>query len=188
MDGTAFAFCQVDQFTPDLVEYLSGNQGFRLSGYSDSFGWEVNAPQETARILNVSNIQADGSLVSGYSRVFRTGLEDVMSNVAASLTTWALQHNADSFNGTALLPEVYVDVHWPWLALPAALIVLSIVFLGLTMLLNKDQGRDLWKTSALPVLYYGLEDTSRDQEAHSLLSKMERSANSTSVGLRFSDV
>jgi hypothetical protein len=38
MDGTAFAFCQVDQFTPDLVEYLSGNQGFGLSGYSDSLG------------------------------------------------------------------------------------------------------------------------------------------------------
>jgi hypothetical protein len=34
-----------------------------------------------------------------------------MSNVAASLTTWALQHNADSFNGTALLPEVYVQKH-----------------------------------------------------------------------------
>ncbi|OGE47831.1 hypothetical protein PENARI_c036G02375 [Penicillium arizonense] len=161
MDGMAFVawplpFVKSTQFTPDLIEYLSGNQGFKLSGYSDSFGWEVNAPQKTARILNGSDIQADGSLVSGYSRVFRTGLEDVMRNVAASLTTWALQHNADNFNGTALLPEVYVDVHWPWLALPAALIVLSIVFLGLTMLLNTDQGRDLWKTSALPVLKHGL--------------------------------
>lgn len=81
-----------------------------------------------------------------------------------------------------------MEVHWPWVALPAAVVMLSFVFLISTARITKSQDRRLWKTSTLPVLYHGLDaELLKDSEEYSTLSKMETTAESTHVGLEFSD-
>lgn len=50
--------------------------------------------------------------------------------------------------------EQHMYVRWPWLIMPASLVLLSVGFLGTSMALSACGSRT-WKTSALPSLYYG---------------------------------
>jgi len=59
--------------------------------------------------------------------------------------------------GEAYSRETYIDVNWEWLAFPFTLLLLSFVFLLLTIVkTSKDVGVGVWKTSAMPTLIYGL--------------------------------
>ncbi|KAF2707837.1 hypothetical protein K504DRAFT_470184 [Pleomassaria siparia CBS 279.74] len=62
--------------------------------------------------------------------------------------------------GTAFSMETYVEVRWEWLALPLAVLLLSLVFLASTVMKSsREKDRvGVWKTSALATLLYGLPD------------------------------
>jgi hypothetical protein len=60
--------------------------------------------------------------------------------------------------GTAYALETYVAVHWAWLTFPLGMLLLSILFLVATMCKTSSDHHNIgtWKTSAMPVLMYGL--------------------------------
>lgn len=119
----------------------------------------------------------------------RIGLEERMDNIADSLTNWALERSPKKTDGTSWVSEVYVQVHWPWMALPAAINVLSIIFLISTALITRSRDHRLWKTSTLSILYHGLDESLlRHKEVYSTLSMMETTAGSTNIGFQFSRV
>lgn len=89
------------------------------------------------------------------------------------------QNNLTSANGTTLVYETYIHIEWKWLALPIAVSVLSLVLLITVMINSKSHGVQgkpalfhpllmqfhlltgpsptVWKSSSLPLLFYGLE-------------------------------
>jgi hypothetical protein len=60
-------------------------------------------------------------------------------------------------SGNAFSIETYISVHWEWLAFPFILLLLSLVFLALTIYkTSREREIGVWKTSAMPTLIYGL--------------------------------
>lgn len=61
-------------------------------------------------------------------------------------------------NGTASYQNVYVSVRWPWLAFSATLVLLTFMFLVLTIIDSSRHDVAVWKSSPVPLLFNGLDD------------------------------
>lgn len=88
--------------------------------------------------------------------------------------------------GTVFFNEQHMCVRWPWLAMPASLVLLSAGLLGTLMVLSA-RGSRTWKTSALPSLYYG-RCVWEDGELHDAsMEEMRRVALDAQVSFREDD-
>jgi hypothetical protein len=84
----------------------------------------------------------------------------------ANAISVALRNGGDPFNsaparGTALVAQTCIHVRWPWLALPASLLLLSSLFLISTMLQTRPPGNQVgkaWKSSPLALLFHGFSN------------------------------
>lgn len=84
----------------------------------------------------------------------------------ANAISVALRNGGDPFNsapatGTALVAQTCIHVRWPWLALPASLLLLSSLFLISTMLQTRSPGDQVgkaWKSSPLALLFHGFSN------------------------------
>ena len=176
IDPKGSAFCNANSLTPDILQHVGGviYNRFQVSDHQNY--WKSSGYKND---LNSSGV---------FKRTMRLGLESMMHNIADSLTNMALRESANQSHGTPHVSEVYVQVNWPWVALPATLIVSACVLLIITAHIARSQDHRLWKTSTLPILYHGLDkDLLKDTEEYSTLSKMEATADSTTVGLGLSD-
>ncbi|KAJ5177547.1 uncharacterized protein N7500_000246 [Penicillium coprophilum] len=118
-------------------------------------------------------------------RIGVVGLEVIMSNVADSLNSMALHTSGERVNGTAYAIEVFVEVQWAWLILPALLVISGTLFFVLVILINKKDNTSLWKSSVLAYIYHGLNDVGPAD--YTTASKMEEKAEDMDVQLQFSD-
>jgi hypothetical protein len=90
-----------------------------------------------------------------------------IGRLATAMTNIVRSHRSNEFvSGNAYSRVTFIAVHWGWMSLPLALLLLSLVFLVATMI-KTSKGRDgemvMWKTSTLPALMYGLpKDIQRD--------------------------
>ena len=101
-----------------------------------------------------------------------TALNQTMSNIAAMLSV-AVRNNAVEklpVYGMAMKEEVYVHVEWIWLAYPAALALLALIFLVLVGLDTQKKIKQhntpmlgVFKNDSLPVLLFGLNDSARSE-------------------------
>ncbi|KAK3485120.1 hypothetical protein B0T13DRAFT_498598 [Neurospora crassa] len=91
------------------------------------------------------------------------GLEMLMSDLAVALTSTFRTLTAVPINGTSLSYETFVSVRWGFVALPVTAVILAAVFLGLAAWETKRSGASLWKTSALAMLFHGLDEDARER-------------------------
>ena len=98
-----------------------------------------------------------------------------INNLSIPITA-AIREVGDLSNSTLALGETFgsqtcVGVDWAWLALPATLLLLTMVFLvttaaqahRYTRMGAAEDGRRPWKSSSLPFLWHGLSDETRAQ-------------------------
>ncbi|KAJ0423352.1 hypothetical protein BJY00DRAFT_310477 [Aspergillus carlsbadensis] len=117
--------------------------------------------------------------------IVNTTLPRLLHNVAASLTQLGRDRANSTLRGTASVSEAYVRVNWIWISLPATVVVLTLLFLVLTLLANRVHGAELWKSSILPVLYHGLDESALWQsEQYKTASRMEACAQQVEVRLQ----
>jgi hypothetical protein len=91
----------------------------------------------------------------------------------------------NTFPGISWDSQVQVYILWPWVTLPLSLLVLSIVFLGVTILKSERDIDEVgvWKTSALAILFNGLGDeVMRDKKVWGM-GDMRRKAGGMKVRL-----
>lgn len=143
-----FASCKTGDFS-NMNKHLAGStrleQGLTQYGPGDFSNWSK------------ATLRSSDTPEPSVARILSRGLEPVIRDVAASFTRAALTgSNFTAGNGTVLVSEVFVSVDWAWLVLPAALVVLGIVFLVLTIVMNRQQRLFVWKSSILAVLFHGL--------------------------------
>ncbi|RDW63240.1 DUF3176 domain-containing protein [Aspergillus mulundensis] len=109
-----------------------------------------------------------------------TDIASMFKSLASSLTLHARSKVCDETAiGSTWTEQTFVHVRWPWLILPGALVLLSGVFLAITILHTRNQY--IWKSSPLALLFSdltvdapsplkadptlkGMEDTSRKME------------------------
>lgn len=89
-----------------------------------------------------------------YGRVDFERIQDVFQNISDSLTTFIRTHgnvsHSDPATGQVQLHATCLGIQWPWIALPAALAVLTILFLCLVMGSARRREIPVWKASPLP--------------------------------------
>ena len=95
-----------------------------------------------------------------------TTTDTIVSNIAASMTN---HMRLKASHGKPVLGQVWwsetcVEVQWPWLTLHAVLVSVCVFFLVMTMLLSSTYARgQLWKASALALMYHGLDDSTAEK-------------------------
>jgi hypothetical protein len=72
--------------------------------------------------------------------------------------------------GTTQRVETCIGVQWAWLSLPAALLVLTLAFLTITIWKTKSREVNLWKSSQLALLFHGIDQASK--EPHGVLEEV----------------
>jgi hypothetical protein len=81
-----------------------------------------------------------------------TDMKTMFESMASSLTLNARSNVcAASVNGTTWKVQSFVHVRWNWLIFPGALVVLSLVFLVITVVHTRNQY--IWKSSPLALLF-----------------------------------
>lgn len=130
------------------------------------------------------NADEDGTAPT-IDRIENIGFPSVMSDIAASFTKLGLEKSNDTVNGTVQASKVFVSVQWPWLTLPAVLVVLGAIFFIGTTATNRKAKMPLWKSSALAPFYHGLEELEGNEFKSS--STMEATAEGENVRLRYSE-
>ncbi|KAF4876835.1 hypothetical protein CGCSCA1_v003955 [Colletotrichum siamense] len=93
---------------------------------------------------------------------WQDAVDGMARNIAMGLTNSLLGTNSNVI-GEALQSEVYVDVHWPWLALLTAQILFSIIFLVLVVIETATSDIAVVKSSTLPAKA-GMETHFREGE------------------------
>jgi len=101
-------------------------------------------------------------------------LRGISDSMTAAIRLTGMVKDTDSgqgggqgnITGQVLLADTCIDVRWTWIALPVAVSLLTLVLLIWTILLDTAmRDRSGWKSSALPVLFHGLDSsnvTTRD--------------------------
>lgn len=72
--------------------------------------------------------------------------------------------NMGPANGTVWEMQTCVGVNWEWLALPAGLLLLTVVFLVLTIIRTSSKQARVWKSSIFAVLFSGLDQETRKSD------------------------
>lgn len=112
-----------------------------------------------------------------------TDVSSVFHSLSSALTTHARSKVCHAFvNGKTWTMESFVQVRWPWMALPIALVVLGFVFLIVTIVKTKNQY--IWKSSPLALLFSDLSvDAPQSIRASPSLSGMEDTSKKMNVWL-----
>jgi hypothetical protein len=101
---------------------------------------------------------------------------DIMDHVANSMTnSISTGPNRTEVHGTVEVSEQHIKVRWPWMILPGALILLSLIFMVVTMALATRRCAG-WKSSALPSFYHGLAAWELPESYQGDIEDMQRSA------------
>jgi hypothetical protein len=86
-------------------------------------------------------------------------LDPWIQRVALSMTN-ALRNSSGLpshalYNGTGY--QLGISVRWPWIALPAAMVVLSLIFLAMVMVQTARSPVASWKGSPLAILFFDVD-------------------------------
>lgn len=93
-------------------------------------------------------------------------IQDTMDGVTRAVTARLRQGDGVSINagpaiGMVWRIETCVHVNWAWIALPAGLLLLTVVFLALTIVRTRSEQARVWKSSVFAVLFSGLDQETR---------------------------
>lgn len=92
------------------------------------------------------------------------------------------QQNGETLPGAAFVVETFIEVCWPWIILPAIVILASCALIPATALANRRHYDVLWKGSVLALTISRL-DTTPEHEIANLrnVSQMHRISEETKV-------
>ncbi|KAK3375602.1 hypothetical protein B0T24DRAFT_524142 [Lasiosphaeria ovina] len=104
---------------------------------------------------------------------YANGLDMLMSDLAVSMSASFRAISGQQVNGTSLTNESYVHVRWGFVAVPVLAVLLATVFLFVAIHRTWTSGARAWKTSALAMLFHGLDEGARGKfdELDSLAAK-----------------
>lgn len=113
-------------------------------------------------------------------------ISQTMQDVATSITNGIrVGPEATNVVGTATYPVAYIQVRWAWLVYLASLSMLSMIFLGMSILLSARRSAPVWKSSILAVIFHGITEWPSSMSDDDVRERagMEKTARSLSARL-----
>ncbi|KAJ5165664.1 uncharacterized protein N7500_007494 [Penicillium coprophilum] len=154
---------------PKGSETLSKNSSYSIdhhtfTGFRDTMGDLFNSSLHDISV-------GLGSSGFNMATILRTGnLGQLLDSMTTSVTdTLRASPHGNKIHGQAYRVEMFVDVRWPWIILPAIVTLGSIALLLGTVMASKQQNAVLWKSTVLPLLSSHL-NTTPEHEIASLCS------------------
>ncbi|KAK0126238.1 hypothetical protein ONS95_007851 [Cadophora gregata] len=94
---------------------------------------------------------------------YNDGIPQAMKELATAMTVAFRSFKSVSIYGESTSTQTYVYVQWIWIILPLFVVGATAVFLVLAMMSTTRNGTELWKGSALAMLFYGLDHATKVQ-------------------------
>lgn len=94
---------------------------------------------------------------------YGAGIEMLMHDMAVSMTVSLRSVGGQEVVGVAYINQTYVRVQWGFVAVPVVAVALAAVFLGTVAWKTRTTRTRLWKTSALAMLFHGLDEDARER-------------------------
>lgn len=113
-----------------------------------------------------------------------TNLSTTFGLLATSLTNAIRDAGSQTHAGAPQQWVSHYHIRWAFLTLPGLVIAAGALFTSLAIVSNKRAGLEPWKTSALAVMTYGIDDQTRRQLRTACLSESLGSAARMRVRLR----
>ncbi|KAI4252523.1 MAG: hypothetical protein L6R42_007923 [Xanthoria sp. 1 TBL-2021] len=182
----------------DTVTVTHDAETFWMSGLNQESFYKYLSLQIFTGTASMRSEEPDGggnSTETGFVRVIAAslyenragilGLSKLLDNLAVSMSN-ALRTTTDvpdNITGTSSSFEVYIQIEWAWMIVPIAAVLLSLVFLLLTMHLSRKSKIPAWKSSLLAVLLGLDSETRRHWRAIRRPKEMEETSKSKNVRL-----
>ncbi len=145
-----------------------------------SYSYDYQGPAQLQAIYNEANLTFDR-------------IDETWRNVSDSITAYIRHHGGVNLSapaiGQTLRSQTCVHIQWPFLAYPATLVLLAIIFFVSMIFETRgaETSRHDWKSSPLALLFHGLDPetiTNRDGISESVGAKeMQKIAERTPVRL-----
>ena len=128
-----------------------------------------------------SSVLFDNEVSIDYSAVnllFNTtkDLPMLMDRSALAFTDFMQNLSTSTVEGNAGILRTRVRVRWPWIAYPAAIMALGVMFLTSTVFTTRASKMMIWKTSVIAMLYHGLDVVPSDAGQLQEISQMDEHA------------
>lgn len=154
---------------PAMTTALNGSSipRLRYKTYSDGDAWNL--------LMKFNPWMAPNDVAQHMER-----LATAMTNAIRSA-----KNSQVLLRGDAFARETFIHVSWPWLTFPLVLLVLSLLFLVLTIRKTDASSKEagMWKTSAMPALLYGLPKETQTGLAPVMWSKRREDAKKIRIKL-----
>ena len=116
----------------------------------------------------------------GRALMYGLSFPDFADNIAVSLTHAMrdLDFTSVEITGVVTRPVTHVHVNWPWITFPAAIVLLTTIFLASSIVFSFERGGLIWKSSDLPLIFMPFGEQIRDASENfaGSLKQMESSA------------
>ncbi len=136
------------------------------------------------------------------SYVSRNSINEAIAGIAKAMSLQARQWDADgksTFNkpaeGVVYVTDTCVNVVWPWIAFPAAIVLLTGIFLITVLVQTEIKDKDGlargWKSSLLPLVYHGMkeaEENGGSAQHKTNIQSMNKAAKSDTVYIQVAGV
>ena len=145
----------------------------------------IKGPQSLQTIYNYGNVTFDR-------------VDETFQNISDSITSFIRQSKFSNWSnpaeGVTMRDQVCLSVRWPWLVLPAVLVLLTVIFFIAIIVDTRPTGNraPIWKSSPLALLLHGFELPNKPAANIDELNDMEELAkgiivrfSSTDGGLKF---
>ncbi|KAI1618738.1 hypothetical protein EDD36DRAFT_414399 [Exophiala viscosa] len=186
------------QFKQPLTAWASYD-GTNVTGGISSEIWNGGSKPTPMYWINGLETNQSTAMIALYENGSITGdaVAQMFENVATTMSNFARSSSSTLLDGNELdldlrparapdlLQNSCININWPWLALPATLMLLSILFLGLTVAESALPGSTgIWKSSPLALLWHGFEMPQPTDSTLDDLKTMEKMSSNMNVQLQ----
>ncbi|KAI1366694.1 hypothetical protein F5Y08DRAFT_124522 [Xylaria arbuscula] len=120
---------------------------------------------------------------------YADGLDLLVNDTATSMTVaFRSFSGAGPVSGRAVYMESFVQVHWGFAIVPILVVLGAAVFLLAMIYQSRKSTTQVWKSSALAMLFHGLDDNAKNHFVHARSAQEQNAqARATKVQLEDSD-
>lgn len=192
----------IDLGTANNEPYTLGtapNDGFAMTAAGQTFSVDANTTRSVSKSLNAmlpirlqnDTLDTNGQYPGRWNFVQQApyDVNMVMGPIAEAMTNSirsATNNGTLQIYGNAWGAEVFVQTRWPWIILPALLLISTLVLICATLAKSQKQQVPAWKSSSLATLLHGLTEEARRQLDHgSSQSEVEAASQKIRVKMSF---
>ncbi|KAI4192804.1 MAG: hypothetical protein LQ350_008562 [Teloschistes chrysophthalmus] len=110
-------------------------------------------------------------------------ITEIVSQIGQSLTAALMNAGDHKQQGTSFTTEVFIQVHCPWIILPAMLVLSAAATLLLMMFQTWRNQMAIWKTSNLALVFHSAELSDRESSVYNSATEMNNKARSIKTEL-----